>query len=112
MGKVTADQRGQDDVASAVDNATHTFVADENTTFRKRRDPITLADMQVGDMIRARGREKNGASCCDRCREGSAERSADAAARFCSPVTGTTAKTRRSLPPDKGLTRPGLIRWV
>ena len=38
------------------DNAAHTFVADENTTFRKRRDPITLGDIQVGDMVRVEGR--------------------------------------------------------
>ena len=43
------------------DNATHTFVADENTTFRKRREPITLADIQVGDMVRAEGAVKDGA---------------------------------------------------
>ena len=43
------------------DNATHTFLADENTTFRKRRDPITLGDIQVGDMVRAEGAVKNGA---------------------------------------------------
>jgi hypothetical protein len=35
-------------------------VADENTTFRKRRDPVTLADVQVGDMVRVEGALKNG----------------------------------------------------
>ena len=28
--------------------------------FRKRRDPITLADIQVGDMVRAEGAVKDG----------------------------------------------------
>jgi hypothetical protein len=41
-------------------NATHTFVADENTTFRKRRDPITLADVQVGDLVHVDGAVKDG----------------------------------------------------
>lgn len=41
-------------------NEAHTFVADENTTFRKRRDPITLGDIQVGDMVRVEGSIKGG----------------------------------------------------
>lgn len=41
-------------------NETHTFTADENTTFRKRREPITLADIQVGDVVRVEGAVKNG----------------------------------------------------
>jgi hypothetical protein len=44
----------------SVDNAPHTFTADENTTFRRRRDPITLADIQVGDVVRADGAVKDG----------------------------------------------------
>jgi hypothetical protein len=44
----------------AVDNVSHAFVADENTTFRKRRDPVTLADIQVGDTVRAEGAIKDG----------------------------------------------------
>jgi hypothetical protein len=47
-------------VQGGPDNASHTFVADESTTFRKRRDPITLADIQVGDMIRVEGGVKDG----------------------------------------------------
>jgi len=43
-----------------LDNAPHSFVADENTTFRRRRDPITLTDLQVGDTIRADGAVKDG----------------------------------------------------
>ena len=61
MGKVTAINEAKVTLQGGPDNATHTFVADENTTFRKRRDPITLGDIQVGDMVRAEGAVKNGA---------------------------------------------------
>ena len=61
MGKVTAINELKVTLQGGPDNATHTFVADENTTFRKRRDPITLGDIQVGDMVRAEGAVKNGA---------------------------------------------------
>ncbi len=61
MGKVTAINDAKVTLQGGPDNATHTFVADENTTFRKRRDPITLGDIQVGDMVRAEGAVKNGA---------------------------------------------------
>ena len=43
-----------------LDNAPHTVVADENTTFRKRREPVTLADIQIGDTIRVEGATKGG----------------------------------------------------
>jgi hypothetical protein len=61
MGKVTAIDGVKVTLMGNVDNAAHTFVADENTTFRKRRDPITLADIQVGDMVRVEGAVKDGA---------------------------------------------------
>jgi hypothetical protein len=61
MGKVTAINDAKVTLQGGPDNATHTFVADENTTFRKRRDPITLGDIQVGDMVRAEGAVKDGA---------------------------------------------------
>ena len=60
MGKVTAINETRVTLHGGPDNATHTFVADENTTFRKRRDPITLGDIQVGDMVRAEGAVKDG----------------------------------------------------
>jgi Domain of unknown function (DUF5666) len=60
MGKVTAID-GVKVTLTGPENAAHSFVADENTTFRKRRDPITLGDIQVGDMVRADGAVKNGA---------------------------------------------------
>jgi len=61
MGKVTAIHEFTVVLQSNVDNASHSFTADENTTFRKRRDPITLADIQVGDSVRVEGSVKNGA---------------------------------------------------
>jgi len=61
MGKVTAIDDVKVTLLGSVDNVVHVFVADENTTFRKRRDPITLAEIQVGDMVRAEGAIKDGA---------------------------------------------------
>jgi len=60
MGKVTAVNELTISLQGGPDNASHTFVADENTTFRKRREPITLADIQVGDMVRVEGVLKDG----------------------------------------------------
>ncbi len=60
MGKVTAIDGTKIMLTGALDNAPHTVVADENTEFRKRRDPITLADIQVGDTVRAEGAIKDG----------------------------------------------------
>ncbi len=42
------------------DNVLQTIVVDENTSFRKRRDSITLADIKVGDNVNARGALQNG----------------------------------------------------
>ena len=60
MGKVTAIDGVKVTLMGALDNASHAFIADENTTFRKRRDPVTLADIQVGDTVRAEGTLKEG----------------------------------------------------
>jgi hypothetical protein len=60
MGKVTAIDGVKVTLTGTLDSAAHTFVADENTTFRKRRDPITLADIQVGDTVRVEGVLKEG----------------------------------------------------
>jgi hypothetical protein len=60
QGKVTAIDGVKVTVMSAIDNSAHVIQADENTTFRKRREPITLADIQVGDSIRAEGAVKDG----------------------------------------------------
>lgn len=61
MGRVTAINEVKVTLQGGPDNSSHSFVADENTTFRKRRDPITLADIQVGDLVRAEGAAKGGA---------------------------------------------------
>ena len=55
MGKVTAINETKVTIMGSVDQASHTFMADENTAFRKQRDPVTLADIQVGDMVRVEG---------------------------------------------------------
>jgi Domain of unknown function (DUF5666) len=60
MGRVTAVNETKVTIESNVDHASHAFVADENTTFRKRRDPVTLADVQVGDTVRVEGAVKGG----------------------------------------------------
>jgi hypothetical protein len=60
MGKVTAIDGVKVTLAGSIDHTPHTFVADENTTFRKHRDPITLADIQVGDTVRVEGALKDG----------------------------------------------------
>lgn len=59
-GKVTSIDDTKITLTGAMDNAPHAIVADENTTFRKRRDPVTLADIQVGDTIRVEGAVKDG----------------------------------------------------
>jgi Domain of unknown function (DUF5666) len=60
QGRVTAINETKVTLFGALDNAAHTFVADEDTTFRKRREPITLADVQVGDVVRVEGSVKDG----------------------------------------------------
>ena len=60
MGRVTAINELKVTLQGGPGNASHSFVADENTTFRKRRDPITLGDIQVGDMVRVEGAVKDG----------------------------------------------------
>lgn len=60
MGRVTAVDGVKVTLMGTEDNAPHTFVANENTDFRERRNPITLADVKVGDMVRADGSLQNG----------------------------------------------------
>ena len=59
-GKVAAVDGVKVTLLGSIDSVAHVFVADENTTFRKRREPVTLADVQVGDMVRAEGEVKDG----------------------------------------------------
>jgi preprotein translocase subunit YajC len=60
MGRVTAINEATVTIEGGPGNASHTFMADENTTFRRRRDPITLGDIQVGDNVRVEGAVKGG----------------------------------------------------
>jgi Domain of unknown function (DUF5666) len=60
QGTVTAIEGTKIIVTGTLDNAAHTVVADENTDFHRRRTPITLADIQIGDMVRAEGSMKDG----------------------------------------------------
>lgn len=60
-GKITA--LNVDDAKITIqrpDGKTATIQADENTSFRKGRESITLADIQVGDGVTGRGALKNG----------------------------------------------------
>lgn len=59
-GRVTAIDGVKVTLQGGPGNTAHSFVADENTTFRKRRDPITLGDVQVGDNMRVEGAVKDG----------------------------------------------------
>lgn len=60
MGKVTSINDVQVTLQGAIDNAPHTFVADENTSFRERNNPITLADIHTDDTLRVEGAVKDG----------------------------------------------------
>ncbi len=59
-GRVTAVNETKVTLHSPMDDADHTFVANENTTFRKRREPVTLADIEVGSNVRVEGAVKEG----------------------------------------------------
>jgi len=51
---------GTNIVIKRPDNVTQTVAVDENTSFRRRREDITLADIKPGDNITARGALQNG----------------------------------------------------
>ncbi|HVJ09385.1 MAG TPA: DUF5666 domain-containing protein [Acidisarcina sp.] len=58
-GKVSAINETQLTL-SGMDGKPSSFVVDENTSFKKRRDSITLADIKVGDQVRVQGEVRNG----------------------------------------------------
>ncbi|HUX45647.1 MAG TPA: hypothetical protein VMV57_12925, partial [Terracidiphilus sp.] len=60
MGRVIAMDGVKITLEGIRDKASYTFVADKNTAFRLRREPITLADIHLGDMVRADGVRKDG----------------------------------------------------
>jgi hypothetical protein len=55
MGKVTAIHDLKITIERTGDKQTQVVAVDENTSFRKRREDATLADVKVGDMISAQG---------------------------------------------------------
>jgi hypothetical protein len=55
MGKVTAVQGLKITIERAGDKQAAVVAVDENTSFRKRKEDVTLGDVKVGDMISAEG---------------------------------------------------------
>ena len=55
MGKVTAIHELRITIERAGDKQAQIVAVDENTSFRKRREDVTLADVKVGDTISAQG---------------------------------------------------------
>jgi Domain of unknown function (DUF5666) len=55
VGKVTAIHELKITIERAGDKQAQIVAVDENTSFRKRREDVTLADVKVGDMISAEG---------------------------------------------------------
>jgi hypothetical protein len=60
LGKVTAVDGVKVTLLGRIDNAAHAFQVDENTSFRKHNEPVTLGDLQVGDIVRVEGAVKGG----------------------------------------------------
>ncbi len=58
-GKVTAIDETKITI-HRVDGVSQTIAVDENTSFRSRRESVTLADIKVGDNVNARGAVKDG----------------------------------------------------
>jgi hypothetical protein len=55
VGKVTAIHELRITIERAGDKQAQIVAVDENTSFRKHREDVTLADVKVGDMISAEG---------------------------------------------------------
>ena len=55
MGRVTAVDGVKVTLEGIRDKKSYSFAADENTTFRHRRNPITLAEVHTGDLVRVEG---------------------------------------------------------
>ena len=55
VGKVTAIHELKITIERAGDKQAQIVAVDENTSFRKRREDVTLADVKVGDVISAEG---------------------------------------------------------
>lgn len=59
-GRITGIDGTTITIDGMIDHAKHAIEVDENTSFRKRRDSITLADIQPGEQLRAEGALKGG----------------------------------------------------
>ncbi len=59
-GRITAIDGTKIIIEGMIDHAPHAIEVDENTSFRQRRDSITLADIKPGDQLRAEGAVKGG----------------------------------------------------
>jgi hypothetical protein len=59
-GRITGIEGVTITIDGMVDHAKHAIEVDENTSFRKRRDSITLADIHPGEQLRAEGALKGG----------------------------------------------------
>jgi hypothetical protein len=55
MGKVVSIDGLKIVLTGSADGARYTLLLDDNTSLRKRRDPVTLADVTVGDLLRVEG---------------------------------------------------------
>ena len=96
-GRITGIEGTTITIDGMVDHAKHTIDVDENTSFRKRRDSITLADIQPGEQLRAEGAVKGGVFLATvvtamepRNREGNGEQGGPITVPN-SPVTGPAA---------------------
>ena len=59
-GRITAIDGVNITIEGMLDHTSHTIAVDENTSFRQRRDSITLADIKPGEQLRAEGAMKAG----------------------------------------------------
>lgn len=59
-GRITAIDGSKVTLRGGPNAASYTFVTDDNTEFRSRREPLTLADLKVGDRVRVEGSLKDG----------------------------------------------------
>jgi len=59
-GRITGIEGTTITIDGMIDHAKHSIEVDENTSFRQRRDSITLADIKPGEQLRAEGSLKGG----------------------------------------------------
>ncbi len=59
-GRITSIEGTRITIEGMLDRASHAIDVDENTSFRQRRESITLADIKPGEQLRAEGSNKDG----------------------------------------------------